>query len=304
MILCCGEALIDMIPTDTGAFMPHVGGSVFNTAIALGRLGINTGFLSGISSDHFGQMLCDALQDSDVATDHLIRSERLTTLAMVHLINGSATYSFYDENSAGRMIAPADLPPVPDDVSTLYFGGISLAAEPAADAYATLLQRERKNRLVMIDPNIRPNFIADETRFRKRLKRMFALADIIKTSDEDLDWLVPEKKTIEQQALDLLAQGPAVIVVTRGESGATVFTKTGTASVSAPKVEVVDSVGAGDTFNAGFLASLYESNTLTRDAVRAASASDLSSALRLGAQVAALTVSRAGANPPWRAELA
>lgn len=303
MILCCGEALIDMIPNADGAFTPHAGGSVFNTAIGLGRLDTPVGFLSGVSTDQFGQKLCDALSESHVKTNHLIRSGRLTTLAMVHLVDGAATYSFYDENSAGRMISPADLPALPDEISALYFGGISLAAEPCADTYATLLERERKDRLVMLDPNIRPDFIADEARFRTRLAAMFAHTDIVKTSDEDLDWLVRGENSLESQALTLLTQGPSAVIVTRGSEGATVFTNSGSASVSAPQVTVADTVGAGDTFNAGFLAKLHDSGMLSRSAVTSASAKDLAPALAFGAQVAAVTVSRAGANPPWRSEL-
>ena len=144
MILCCGEALIDMIPDQAGAggsaYRPHPGGAVFNTAIALGRLGAPVGLLSGVSTDPFGQQLHDSLARDGVSTELLIRSDRLTTLAMVHLIDGSATYSFYDENSAGRMISTADMPALPDQVSALFFGGISLAAEPGADTYAGLLE--------------------------------------------------------------------------------------------------------------------------------------------------------------------
>ncbi|TCK98904.1 fructokinase [Shimia isoporae] len=307
MILCCGEALIDMIPTastdGSAAFSPHSGGSVFNTAIALGRLGADVGFLSGVSTDKFGQQLCKDLTASNVNTDHLIRSDRLTTLAMVHLTNGSATYSFYDENSAGRMIGPDDLPAIPDSIQALYFGGISLAAEPAADTYAALLKRESGQRLVMLDPNIRPDFISDERRFRARLNGMMALSDIVKTSDEDLAWLEPSADTIVSQARAILAKGPSLVIVTQGAQGATAIMQDGHFTVPAPTTNVVDTVGAGDTFNAGFLAHLDEIKRLSPKSFATSTLAETKSALAFGAQVAAVTVSRAGANPPWREEL-
>ena len=138
MILCCGEALIDMIPTPTEAgldgFVPHCGGAVYNTAIALGRLGVRTGMLTGLSSDMFGQQLSNGLIASHVDVSHVITSDRPTTLAFVQLVNGHATYDFYDENSAGRMIGQSDMPDLSAEVSALYFGGISLACEPGADS--------------------------------------------------------------------------------------------------------------------------------------------------------------------------
>ncbi|MGR3636390.1 MAG: carbohydrate kinase family protein [Shimia sp.] len=307
MILCCGEALIDMIPTATTqgqtAFVPHSGGSVFNTAIALGRLNVPTGFLSGVSTDTFGQQLCADLAASNVSSEHLIRSDKLTTLAIVHLKDGSATYSFYDDNSAGRMISPKELPQLSSDVQALYFGGISLAAEPAADTYASLLAREGQNRLVMLDPNIRPDFIKEEARYRDRLTAMFKHTDIVKTSDEDLDWLIPDQPDLDTQVAALLSKGPKVVIVTKGAEGATAFTRHGNTSVPAPSVDVCDTVGAGDTFNAGFLAGLADLGCLTPDEDKLTSLDCLVPALTFGAAVAAHTVSRAGANPPWRHEM-
>ncbi|HCI98983.1 MAG TPA: carbohydrate kinase, partial [Sulfitobacter sp.] len=146
MILCCGEALIDMVaaPSLDGpdGFVPHSGGAVFNTAIALGRLGARAGMLTGLSHDMFGDQLADALKASDVDTTHIIRSNRPSALAFVKLEDGQASYSFFDENSAGRMIRPEDMPALPSDVTALFFGGISLASDPSASAYAALLDRQ------------------------------------------------------------------------------------------------------------------------------------------------------------------
>ncbi|WP_170366003.1 carbohydrate kinase family protein [Ruegeria arenilitoris] len=308
MILCCGEALIDMIaePTVSGAqgFVPHSGGAVFNTAIALGRLGAPAGMLTGLSSDMFGQQLAQALKDSHVDGSQVVLSDRPTTLAFVQLQDGHATYTFVDENSAGRMLRPEDMPDQLSATSALYFGGISLACEPCADAYAALLDRHGAERAVMIDPNIRPGFIQDQTRYRTRLNRMIAQADIVKVSDEDLDWIVPGPETLEEKVPLLLQAGPAVVIVTRGSQGATGYLADGrTVSVPVTPVQVVDTVGAGDTFNAGVLAQLHRAGLLTKQALRAISPDDLRAALELGGKVAAVTVSRAGANPPWAHEL-
>lgn len=308
MILCCGEALIDMIPTPTGSgkdgFVPHAGGAVFNTAIALGRLGLGPGMLSGLSTDLFGQLLQTTLADSKVDTARLILSDRPTTLAFVRLTNGHATYTFYDENSAGRMITPDDLPALSSEVTALYFGGISLAVEPGAETYAALLAREGGSRAVMLDPNIRPGFIRDVPRYRDRLVRMLALSDIAKVSDDDLDWIFPGDESLAAKAAKLRAAGPKVVIVTRGGSGATAFFgRDEEVSVAAEKVTVVDTVGAGDTFNAGVLASLSHQGLLSKPSIAALDAEALRVALAYGAKVAAVTVSRAGANPPWAHEL-
>lgn len=308
MILCCGEALIDMIPTptvgDAQGFVPHAGGAIFNTAIALGRLGARTGMMTGLSSDQFGQQLAEALQASHVDISQVVTSGRPTTLAFVRLTNGHATYSFYDENSAGRMLVPTDMPTLPEEVSALYFGGISLACEPGADAYASLLAEQGGDRSVMLDPNIRPNFIQDVDRYRTRLEGMIAHVDIVKVSDEDLNWIFPDPLSLNEKVEMLLERGPSVVVLTRGSEGATGYLSIGgEVHVPAATVKITDTVGAGDTFNAGFLAKLSELGELRKTNLRCLSEESLRQALAHGARVAAITVTRAGANPPWAGEL-
>ncbi len=307
MILCCGEALIDMIPTDatgTPTYGAHVGGAVFNTAVSLGRLGRKVHLLSGVSHDPFGAQLAQALEDSQVGIDYLVRSDRPTTLAFVTLTDGHAKYMFYDENTAGRMLSVQDLPVLGDDIGALFFGGISLACEPGADTYAAFLSREGAQRAVVMDPNIRLGFAPDEDRYRVRQTQMLAQADLVKVSDEDLAWVIPDVEGLENQARALQALGPAVVIVTRGGDGAMGLLPDGTfVSVSAPKVDVIDTVGAGDTFNAGTIAKLDEMGLLTKSALRGLSGEDLQTAMANGAAVAAITVTRAGANPPWLSEL-
>lgn len=303
MILCCGEALVDMIE-DNGAFTPHVGGAVFNTARALGRLEQPVGFVSGLSTDMFGTQLRDALQESNVDTSQVIFANRPTTLAFVQLSGGNATYTFYDENTAGRSLDAANLPAIPGTVSTLYFGGISLIGMPAADFYAALAVDQSANRVIMIDPNIRPQFITDPTAYRVRLATMIAACDILKVSDDDLHWMIDGAAPLDEKAAQIMAQGPKVVIVTKGSAGAKAYLASGeTVETAARKVTVVDTVGAGDTFNAGVLAKLSQLGCLTKQGIAELSADDALAALRLGAEVAAITVSRAGANPPLLAEL-
>ncbi|WP_340241110.1 carbohydrate kinase family protein [Sulfitobacter pontiacus] len=308
MILCCGEALIDMVaaPSLDGpdGFVPHSGGAVFNTAIALGRLGARAGMLTGLSRDMFGDQLADALKASDVDTTHIIRSERPSTLAFVKLEDGQASYSFFDENSAGRMIRAEDMPELPSDITALFFGGISLASDPSASAYAALLERQGGSRAVMVDPNIRPLFITDAEGYRRRMAAMIRQADIVKVSDEDLNWLNPAPLTQAEKISAMLDTGPSVVIVTQGAEGAIATLADGTSiAVPAVKTNVVDTIGAGDTFNAGFLAKLSDLDLLTPEALGTLDPDALRDAMTYGARVAAITVSRAGANPPWANEL-
>lgn len=307
MILSCGEALIDMLPRESTAgeacFAPYAGGAVFNTAIALGRLGAPSAFFSGVSTDMLGEILAETLEASKVDTSLMARSARPTTVAFVKLVNGQATYAFYDEGTAGRMLSVDQLPALPADVDALFFGGISLVNDPAASTYAALQAREAPARVTMIDPNIRPGFIeGKEAEYRARIERMIARADLVKLSDEDLHWLMGEGD-LSALARDILAKGPKVVFITEGAAGARAVTATQDRFVAATKVTVADTVGAGDTFNAGVLAALHEAGALSKAGVAALPDAVLDAALSLGTRSAAVTVSRAGANPPWRHEL-
>lgn len=307
MILCCGEALIDMLPRQSTlgepAFAPYAGGAVFNTAIALGRLGAPAGFFSGLSRDMLGEILADGLAASGVDIRHCARSDRPTTVAFVKLVNGQATYAFYDEATAGRMLSPADLPSLPEDVTTLFFGGISLVNDPAASTYQALQARECGSRVTMIDPNIRPGFIAgQEAPYRARIEAMLSRADIVKLSDEDLHWLMGGGD-MGALARQILAKGPKLVFITEGAKGAHAFTATQTLFETSKRVTVVDTVGAGDTFNAGVLAALHPAGALSKAALAALPDATIQAALNLGTSAAGITVSRAGANPPWEHEL-
>ena len=306
MILCCGEALIDMLPrvSQEGelAFAPYAGGAVFNTSIALGRLGAAPGFFCGLSTDLFGEMLDTKLSEAGVSSELAFRSARPTTLAFVRLSDGHATYTFYDENSALRVMTEDNLPVLPADVSALFFGGISLVGEPCGSAYEALMAREATSRVTMIDPNIRPSFITDRDAYVTRIKSMMAMSDVVKLSDEDLHWL-EGKGDLDTLAGDLIARGTKVVLITQGSEGSIGYTAEHRVTVPAHKVDVVDTVGAGDTFNAGFLAGLQQEGALDKATLAALPADTLRTALAMGSKTAAITVSRAGANPPWAHEL-
>ncbi len=306
MILCCGEALIDMLPrrstADEPAFAPYAGGAVFNTAVALGRLGAPVEFFSGLSTDLFGQQLVRVLAESKAGTRYAHFSARPTTLAFVDLKDGHASYVFYDEGTAGRMLSPENLPDLADDVNAVLFGAISLIPEPCGSTYEALMAREHQRRVMMLDPNIRPGFIPDRARHAERIRRMMAMADIVKLSDEDLAWF-GEAGSPEDVVRAWLERGPKLIIITQGSKGAVAYSRNHTVAVQPRKVAVVDTVGAGDTFNAGVLASLHEQGLLTKADIPALSEDAIRQALTLGAKAAAVTVSRAGANPPWRHEI-
>jgi fructokinase len=306
MILCCGEALIDMLPRKgvdgADVYQPFNGGSVFNTAIAMGRLGTATGLFAGISTDFFGDGLVAALAAAGVSTRFLKRKEHHTTLALVKLVNGHARYSFIDEGSAGRMLGKSDIPALPGTVAALHFGSISLIPEPCGSTYETLLKRNARSRVISIDPNIRPTVIKDRKGHLARLARLIALSDIVKVSDEDVAWMTG-RKGIPATARSWLKSGARIVAVTRGGSGVDVFSHRHTLSVEAPKVKVADTVGAGDTFTAGFLTYLSRQGLLTKRAVAALDEVHLFAAASFAMRCAAVTVSRPGADPPWAHEV-
>lgn len=305
MILCCGEAIVDMLPIPGArpSFAAHTGGSAYNSAVALARLGAPVGLVAGISTDPLGRMMLAGLKAAQVRTDWLLRSDRPSPLALITLKDGTPHYSFHDAGSAGRMVAPEDIPPLPAAQAAL-FGGLSLATAPVADTLTELAEQLAGDMVLMLDPNVRPTLVEDEPAYRARLARLLPLADIIKLSREDLDWLLPGQSRTEQ--IDtLLAQGPALLCLTLDAEGAEIY-RPGHPPLRAQAraATVADTVGAGDTVNAALLAALHEAGALSRDGLRHLEAEALEAALHFAMRAAAVTVSRPGANPPHRAEVA
>ncbi|MCX5479844.1 carbohydrate kinase [Kaistia geumhonensis] len=307
MIVACGEALIDFLPTKDeqgrDSYRPAVGGSPYNVALTTGRLGVPTGFLGGISTDFFGDMLADELVRSNVDLKYAGRSARPTTLAFVSLAHEEPQYAFFDENTAGRLHDPAAHTPIGDEVEALHFGSFSLATEPFASRLAQVMDDNRGRRVICYDPNVRPTLIADRDTFMARAEAFACGADIVKISGADLEWLHPgaDPETIAE---GWLKGGAGLVVVTRGGAGVTAFTRKGKVFSPIVPTTVVDTVGAGDSFTGGFLARLHEKGLLDITRLRTLDHRELKDALDFANRVASITCSRAGANPPWRDELA
>jgi len=307
MLLSCGDALIDFIPVKAtdgrNAYVPAVGGSCCNIAIALGRLGAEAGFMGGVSTDFFGEMLMDGMHASNVSTGYVARLPLATTVGFVKLGDGEPQYVFYDEATACRMwTRAASLAPGPE-VRLVHLGSVPLINPPAAEESVALFEAEKGKRLLSVDPNCRPSITKDVDAYRTRMRRILALADIIKLSVSDLEFLSPGLP-FPKAAEGWLLAGTRLVVVTQGASGATAFWQGSQVTVPAKPVKVVDTIGAGDSFLAGFLVSLDESGKLSATGLNELAKADLDTALAFGAAVAAITCSRSGADPPWRRELA
>jgi fructokinase len=309
MIICCGEALIDFVPVSIGgapAYRPLPGGSPFNVAIGLGRLGAPTGFLSRLSTDFFGDLLVDTLVRNGVDCRHVKRTTDPSTLAFVSQPgDGEPQYAFFSNGAADRCIAERDLPPAFDDAATAIhwsLGAITLMTEPAADTYEALLRREAKRRVIVFDPNIRAGLISDRAAYCKRLERLIGICDLVKVSRADLEWLYPERE-IEASAEAWRGLGPRLVVVTLGADGAMALMGGDKVAVPGRKVTVVDTVGAGDSFHAALVAGLHDRGALTLDALPKLDLEAVRGLLNRATAAAAITCNRAGANPPTKAEL-
>lgn len=300
MIVVAGEALIDLVPQDTGALaalQPAPGGGPYNTAVALGRLGSPTTFCSRTSYDAFGEALLDGLRRAGVDLSLVERGAEPTTLAVATVdARGSASYSFHVDGTADRLFAaPADLPSTTRAVS---FGTLSLVLEPGASAYEELMRRAAGQGLfTALDPNIRTGLIPDPDAYRARFKGWLPSVTLLKLSEEDALWLGGTPR-------EWLAAGPSAVVVTHGGDGLSAFTRDGTVyAVPGEEVAVVDTIGAGDTVNAALLHGLSAQDALSAEALRGLDADGWTRLLRFAARAAAITCSRAGAEPPYASEL-
>ena len=258
MIVVAGEALIDLIPTPAGDLGIHPGGGPFNTARWLGRLGVPVAFLGALAADPLGRRLSDQLAEAGVALDLVVPSQRPTTLALAQLDPaGVAEYSFYTDTSMSD-VWPEQVEALwpASEVDALYLGSIGLVLEPAASAAVRAVELAREvGALVMVDPNVRPSLIFDRAAYLARLEAVLACTDVLKLSVEDLGWLAPGEPP-QAAARRFLDRGPQVVLLTAGAAGSTVFTAADEVGVAPVEVEVVDTIGAGDAFSAGFLAHL------------------------------------------------
>ena len=309
MILVCGEALVDLfVGAPEGAEMPArvvAGGSPFNVAIGLARLGVAAGFLGGVSNDRFGTLLADILASEGVDGRFVVRTDRLTTISAVATgKDGHPSYSFHGEGAADRSLTLDDLPAaLPETIGALTFGSYTMAVEPVGSAYAALAEREKGRRVISVDPNLRPTAIGDMAGWHGAAERFYRAATLIKASEEDVQIAWDGHITVAEAAAYWLDLGAQLVVVTAGERGATAFSAAGRVSVPGRPVAVRDTVGAGDTFHAALLARLARTGRLSPAAIAGLDLPALEELLTYAVAAASITVTRRGADLPSAAEV-
>jgi fructokinase len=311
MYLVCGEALFDFFSEDDASglaskvnFKAIAGGSPFNVAVGLRRLGVDSALFGGLSTDYLGRRLQQVLQDEGVRPDYLVDFAAPTTLAMVAVgANGSPHYSFRGEGCADRQLSRAHLPPLGPEVRGLHIGSFSLVVQPIGDTLLTLVQRESGKRLITLDPNVRLNPEPNIDLWRERIATLVPLADLIKVSDEDLSLLYPEQDP--QRVIEgWLEQRCQIVFLTRGGDGASVFSRHhGSWSVPAASVKIADTVGAGDTFQAALITWLTEHGLDSVEGVQQLAREQIDAMLKFAVQAAALTCSKTGPDLPYRHQL-
>lgn len=309
MYLVCGEALFDFFcnPGERNSelnFKALAGGSPFNVAVGLRRLGVESALFGGISSDYLGQRLRQVLAEEGVSDRYLVASEAPTTMAMVALdAQGSPQYMFRGDGCADRQLLVEHLPALDEQVTGLHVGSYSLVVAPVGDTLLALVERESERRLISLDPNVRLNPAPDIERWRQRIESFAAHAHLIKVSEEDLELLYPGVSpltSIERW----LAGRCQVVFLTRGNAGASVFSRQhGHWSVPARQVVTQDTVGAGDTFQAAIIAYLVQHGLDSPAGLAALSREALATMLDFAVKAAALTCSRVGPQLPYRHEL-
>jgi fructokinase len=308
MILSCGDALIDFVPVvaaDGGeAARPMVGGSCLNVAVGLARLDVPTGFVGGIANDLFGRMIAQHALASNVDLGFAMRPDRQSTLAFVRIVGGESQYAFYDAQTASREWTYQRHRIPFGKISAVHVGSTTLVNEGGAAETLALIADAKPTSTISFDPNCRPNLVEDKAPYLDRMQAFAACADIIKMSDVDFSYLYGNE-THAARAEALFARGATLFVVTRGTDGVEAWhRKVGFIKVAAPTVKVVDTIGAGDSFQAALLAALDRLDRLGKSSLEATSADELRHALSFACRCAALTCTRIGADPPRSSEVA
>jgi fructokinase len=315
MILVCGEALVDLfLDPPEGAQMlgrAVAGGSPFNVAIGLARLGLPVGFLGSISRDGIGAMLAEHLAREGVDTRFTARSDRLSTVSAVATgADGQPSYGFHGEGAADRFLMPADLPAaLPPEARALSFGSYSMAVEPTGSTLAALAEREHGRLVISVDPNVRPSVVPDMALWAVAAERFYRTATIVKASEEDVRIAWGGRLSLQEAAAYWLGLGARLVVITRGADGVLGFCAAGSVELPAREVGVRDTVGAGDSFHAALLARLAQTDRLSLEGVAGLDLTALGELLDYAATAASITVGRRGADLPkvrevealWRA---
>ncbi len=302
-----GEALVDVVQGDDGRFDALPGGSPFNVALTLGRLGARVDFAGHCGTDRFGDLLTTTLHDAGVGLERFGRLHAPTSLAMAVLDDeGRADYQFYFAGTAGLQLAGLGAMALPD---VLHTGSIASWLPPAADAVQDRMRAARGggSTLLSYDPNLRAALIDDADAARELVERCLAWAHLVKASDDDVALLHPGR-SLDEVAADWCALGADLVVITRGAAGAVAFGPDGPlAEIPGQPITVVDTVGAGDSFAGGLLWALGAAGLGTPDALRGAVTDrhdEVRAVLRTAVAVSAMTCQRAGADPPTAQELA
>jgi fructokinase len=302
MFVVVGEALVDLVgQRGSRTMVAHPGGSPANVALGLARLGDPVTLMTRLGRDAFGEMVSTHLKDSGVRVDAGPGEGAKTSLAVASLAAGAATYDFRIDWDIG------DLAPLPVETRCLHTGSLATALAPGRENVKDLMERERQRGRVTIsyDPNVRPALLGTPEDALPGIEKLVALSDVVKVSDEDLQWLYPDRPD-EDVARDWLGRGPVLVVVTRGGQGVYAVTADLELRRPATPVDLVDTVGAGDSFTSGLLDGLRRADLIggaRRDALAAIDESSLVSVVDEASLVAAITCSRPGANPPTRAEV-
>ena len=297
-IWVCGEVLIDLISDGSGERVPHVGGGPANTAKALARLGHDVYFIDGISSDKYGQMSRQELLDDEVKLDLALNSDKPTCLAIVSLNeSGGASYEFEIDGTATFDFSASWLPdPSRYRPSVLHIGTLVTVIQPGADVLYDWAMQVAEFAPIVFDPNVRSVVMNDRDKYLAAVERWVAISSVVKVSDDDMAWLYPGQQYADV-AKRWINDGAALVVVTRGADGLVGFTSDGSVEVPGVKVDVADTVGAGDTVGAIVVEAMVEKGilNLTGDALKAV--------LNRAAIAAGITCSRKGAQPPYKHEL-
>ena len=311
MYLVCGEALFDFFSEDDASgkasrvnYKAIAGGSPFNVAVGLRRLGIEAGLFGGVSTDFLGRRLLQVLKDEGVSEQFLVEFAAPTTLSMVAVgADGSPQYNFRGEGCADRLLEVAHLPALGADIRGLHIGSFSLVVQPIGDTLLSLVKRESGKRLISLDPNVRLNPQPDIQLWRARVAELAQHADLIKVSDEDLHLLYPDQSP-ESVLHGWLQHRCQLVFLTRGGDGASVFSRQhGTWTQPALKVVMADTVGAGDTFQAALIAWLTEQQLDSVQGLQQLSREQIDAMLGFAIRAAALTCGKTGPDLPYRHQL-
>jgi fructokinase len=307
MLLSCGDALIDFLPVKSvdgrDAIVPVAGGSCLNIAVGMARLGAPAGFVGGISIDLFGRLIADHALASQVDLRYATRSEHHTTLAFVRTVEGEPQYGFYDEATASRnwIYQRGSIPF--DQIEAVHVGSTTLADDKGAAQALAMVEDARGSVTISFDPNCRPKLVKDKARYVDRMAAFAAASDIVRMSDVDFGFLYGGSDYAGRAEL-MIKAGASLVVVTRGIKGAQAWHReAGTVEVKAPIVDVVDTIGAGDSFQAALLFALRAMGRIGRQALAQTNSEELGRVLSFATSCAAVTCGRAGADPPRQSDV-